>query len=156
MGNSDIRDQVSSGGEEHTVLTDELPAVPAMQTPIPAGPAETATPAPGYGQIPDDPAAASPPRRSTLLRPLTLAAFIALVAGLAVTFVAWRGASRTPLIFEQVPYAISGGLLSVALLALGGILAVADLISRLAEQHHDQDQRLQQRVQDLRRRLLGP
>lgn len=94
-----------------------------------------------------------PPARR--IRPFNLAAFICVTAGLVVALLAWRGASATPLVFEQVPYAISGGLLSVALLALGGMLAVADLVTRLSDQRRTRDRRLRAGVENLRTRLLG-
>lgn len=40
--------------------------------------------------------------------------------GLLLVFLGWLGASRTPLVQEQLPYLISGGLLGLALVNLGG------------------------------------
>jgi hypothetical protein len=37
----------------------------------------------------------------------------------------WVGASRTPLVFEQVPYLISGGVLGLALVFVGGFVYFA-------------------------------
>lgn len=45
--------------------------------------------------------------------------------GLVLIFLGWLGASHTPLIEEQVPYLISGGLLGLALVVLGGFLYFA-------------------------------
>jgi hypothetical protein len=46
----------------------------------------------------------------------------AIFLGIALILLGWRGAANTPLVFEQVPYLISGGLLGAALVALGGLL----------------------------------
>lgn len=43
-------------------------------------------------------------------------------AGFAVVLLGWAGASGTPLVFEQVPYLISGGLLGLALVVGGGFV----------------------------------
>lgn len=40
--------------------------------------------------------------------------------GLLVVLLGWLGASRTPLVFEQIPYLISGGALGMALTFAGG------------------------------------
>lgn len=45
--------------------------------------------------------------------------------GFLLVILGWAGASRTPLLFEQVPYMISGGLLGVALVFAGGFLYFA-------------------------------
>jgi len=45
--------------------------------------------------------------------------------GFLLVVLGWAGASRTPLLFEQVPYLISGGLLGVSLVLSGGFLYFA-------------------------------
>ncbi|MFN2538628.1 MAG: hypothetical protein ABR549_10840 [Mycobacteriales bacterium] len=45
--------------------------------------------------------------------------------GLVLIGLGWLGASRTPLVQEQLPYLISGGLLGLALVVLGGFLYFA-------------------------------
>ena len=45
--------------------------------------------------------------------------------GVLVVILGWLGASRTPLVFEQVPYLISGGQLGVALVFAGGFVYFA-------------------------------
>ena len=42
--------------------------------------------------------------------------------GVLLVFLGWLGASRTPLLFEQIPYLISGGQLGVALVIGGGFV----------------------------------
>jgi hypothetical protein len=48
-----------------------------------------------------------------------------LPLGVVLVLLGWLGASRTPLVFEQVPYLISGGLLGVALVVSGGFVYFA-------------------------------
>ena len=43
--------------------------------------------------------------------------------GLLLVLLGWIGASRTPFVFEQVPYLISGGLLGLGLVFLGAFCA---------------------------------
>jgi hypothetical protein len=45
--------------------------------------------------------------------------------GVLLILLGWAGASRTPLMFEQVDYMISGGLLGLGLVVLGGFLYFA-------------------------------
>ena len=48
-----------------------------------------------------------------------------VVLGVLFIVMGWYGASRTPYVFEQVPYLISGGLLGVALAVVGGLFYFA-------------------------------
>lgn len=48
-----------------------------------------------------------------------------LPLGLLLVLLGWVGASRTVLVFEQLPYLISGGLLGVALVIAGGFVYFA-------------------------------
>ena len=45
--------------------------------------------------------------------------------GFLLVVLGWAGASKTPLLFEQIPYMISGGLLGVALVFAGGFVYFA-------------------------------
>jgi hypothetical protein len=45
--------------------------------------------------------------------------------GFLLIVLGWAGASHTPLLFEQIPYMISGGLLGVALVFAGGFVYFA-------------------------------
>lgn len=55
-----------------------------------------------------------------------------VLAGLGLLFIllGWVGASRTPYVFEQVPYLISGGLGGLALAVLGGLAYFAYWMTR--------------------------
>ncbi len=59
-------------------------------------------------------------------RPLpVLAGSVLAPLGLVLIGLAWLGASRTPLVQEQLAYLISGGLMGLALVVLGGFLYFA-------------------------------
>jgi hypothetical protein len=45
--------------------------------------------------------------------------------GLLAIFIGWLGASHTVLVFEQVPYLISGGLIGLALVIVGAFIYYA-------------------------------
>ena len=55
-------------------------------------------------------------------RRMLLVGGILLPLGVLLVLVGWLGTARTPLVFEQVPYVVSGGLLGVALVVIGGFL----------------------------------
>jgi hypothetical protein len=59
-------------------------------------------------------------RYRTRWLPLIGTAFVLL--GVLMILLGWRGASTTPLVFEQLPYLISGGQLGAALVTLGGLV----------------------------------
>lgn len=54
--------------------------------------------------------------------------------GLLVIVLGWFGAARTPNEFEQIPYLISGGLLGLALVFLGGFLYFAHWLTRMVHE----------------------
>lgn len=47
---------------------------------------------------------------------------VLLPLGLLLVMVGWFGSSSTPLVFEQVPYVVSGGLLGLGLVVAGGFV----------------------------------
>lgn len=53
-----------------------------------------------------------------------------VVGGLIFIVLGWFGASRTPYVFEQVPYMISGGLFGLALAVIGGLSYFAYWMTR--------------------------
>ena len=61
-------------------------------------------------------AAASPGR--TLL----VVGGVLLPLGVLLVLIGWLGVSRTPLVFEQLPYVVSGGMLGLAFVVIGGFL----------------------------------
>ena len=61
--------------------------------------------------------------RGTRALPYVGAALVFL--GIALILLGWHGAANTPLVFEQLPYLISGGQLGAALVTLGALLYFA-------------------------------
>jgi hypothetical protein len=58
--------------------------------------------------------------------------------GLVVVILGWWGAARTPFLFEQVPYLISGGLLGLGLVFLGAFFYFAHWLTELVKEHRVQ------------------
>ncbi|MDT7546181.1 MAG: hypothetical protein QOE99_2291 [Actinomycetota bacterium] len=56
---------------------------------------------------------------------LLLTGGLLMPLGFLLVVLGWIGASRTPLLFEQIPYMISGGLLGLALVFTGGFVYFA-------------------------------
>lgn len=73
-------------------------------------------------------------RRSVDERTLMVLGGVLVPVGLLVILLGWFGASRTPNVFEQVPYLISGGLLGLALVFLGAFLYFAHWLTRLVQE----------------------
>ena len=73
-------------------------------------------------------------RRSVDERTLMVLGGALVPVGLSVILLGWFGASRTPNVFEQVPYLISGGLLGLALVFLGAFLYFAHWLTRLVQE----------------------
>lgn len=55
-------------------------------------------------------------------RRMLLVGGVLLPLGVLLVLIGWLGTARTPLVFEQVPYVVSGGLLGLALVVIGGFL----------------------------------
>lgn len=77
-----------------------------------------------------------------------------LLATLGLTFIVlgWGGASRTPNLFEQIPYLISGGLGGLALVVLGGLAYFAYWMTRNVQATHAQADAMRDamaRIEDL-------
>ncbi len=75
--------------------------------------------------------------------------------GLLFVLLGWIGASRTPNLFEQIPYLISGGLFGLGLVFLGAFFYFAHWITELVKENRAQSaalldaiERLQSQVRD--------
>jgi hypothetical protein len=77
---------------------------------------------------------------SSLLRERTLMVLAGVLAplGLVLILVGWNGASHTPNLYEQIPYAISGGLFGLGLLFLGSFCYFAHWVTELVKEHRAQ------------------
>jgi hypothetical protein len=91
----------------------------------------------------------------TLDRILAFLALLMLPAGLGAIILGWLGAANTPFLFEQVPYMISGGLLGMGLMLMGGLLYVGSWLARLAEQSRDEADKVRELIDVLRADLAA-
>lgn len=64
-------------------------------------------------------------------RMLLIGGSIAVPLGLVFIFLGWVGASRTPNLYEQIPYSISGGMLGLGLVFFGGFAYFAYWMTQL-------------------------
>jgi hypothetical protein len=71
-------------------------------------------------------------------RTLMVIAGILAPLGLVLILVGWHGAAQTPNLFEQIPYAISGGLFGLGLLFLGSFCYFAHWMTELVKEHRAQ------------------
>jgi membrane-bound ClpP family serine protease len=80
---------------------------------------------------------------------------ILIVGGLVAIILGWLGAANTGLAFEQTPYLISGGLLGVALVFLGGFVYFAFWITRLVRESRAQSDRASELLDRIAETLDG-
>lgn len=76
---------------------------------------------------------------------------VLLPAGLVVITLGWYGAARTPHLYDQLSYLISGGLLGLALVFVGGMLFFGTWISRLSASARERNRRLSDHMAVLQR-----
>lgn len=75
--------------------------------------------------------------------------------GLIAVLLGWYGASHTPYLFEQVPYLISGGLLGIGLVFLGGFLYFTHWLTELVREHRAQSAAVVEAVNRLEQVLVS-
>ena len=79
---------------------------------------------------------------------------IALLLGFNFMLFGWVGASRTHREIEQIPYLISGGLVGLALVFLGGLLLASALwLAVLRKVHEEADERARAHVRESEERM---
>ena len=88
------------------------------------------------------------PRGGTERTVLLVGAALMPLGGLVI-LLGWYGASHTPYVFEQIPYVISGGLLGLALVVVGGLLYFGYLLARLIVEQREQSAELLDAVRRL-------
>lgn len=84
-----------------------------------------------------------------------IAGAVLTVVGLAAIILGWYGAASTGLAFEQTPYLISGGLLGVALVFLGGLVYFAYWVTRLVRESRTQSERAAEILDQIAQSLNG-
>ena len=70
-------------------------------------------------------------------RALLIVGGVALFGGLVAIIIGWFGASHTPLVPEQIPYMISGGLLGVGLIMIGGFFFFSYWLTRMVRENRE-------------------
>jgi hypothetical protein len=88
-------------------------------------------------------------------RALMLLGGILAPVGLALVLLGWYGAARTPYVFEQVPYLISGGLLGLALAFVGGFLYFAHWMTAVVKEQRAQSAAVVAALRSLQEELRG-
>ena len=68
-------------------------------------------------------------------RGLLIVGGVALFGGIAAICIGWFGASHTPLVPEQIPYMISGGLLGLGLVFVGGFFFFSYWLTRMIREN---------------------
>jgi hypothetical protein len=84
---------------------------------------------------------------------LLIAGAILIPLGVAFIVAGWWGAAHTPRLFEQIPYAISGGILGGSLVIAGGFLYFGYWLTRLVHEGRQQTAQLAAALQQLEARL---
>ena len=92
-------------------------------------------------------------RVSTVDQLMSVVAAVLLPLGLVFVFFGWYGAARTPYLFEQVPYLVSGGLIGLGLVVTGGCVLFGSWIARTSREQAARDDALLAAVNDMRDEL---
>jgi hypothetical protein len=94
-------------------------------------------------------------RRMDIDRVQLISGGVLAVVGLAAIILGWYGAANTGLGFEQTPYLISGGLLGLALVFLGGFVYFTYWITRLVRESRTQSERAAEILDQIHETLNG-
>lgn len=86
---------------------------------------------------------------------LLIGGAVMVVIGLPMIFLGWWGASRTPYLFEQIPYMISGGILGLGLTLLGGLFYFAYWMTRQVQETRRQGEEMRDALASLSQSLAG-
>jgi len=73
-------------------------------------------------------------RRSRMRNGLGLIGTMLMTAGIAAILFAWWGVAHTGYTFEQIPYVVSGGMLGLGLIGVGGFLYFGSWLTKLVEE----------------------
>lgn len=91
-----------------------------------------------------------------LIRWMLLPACAAVLLGFVAIVLGWVGASHTARQIEQIPYLISGGILGLALVVLGGLLLASTFwVAVLRKLQQEADARADARTADLADRVTA-
>jgi len=68
---------------------------------------------------------------------LSLVGAVLGLVGFLLILVAWNGTAHTPLVFEQIPYLVSGGQLGTAFVVMGGFLFFSSWLTVLVQDQRE-------------------
>ena len=89
-----------------------------------------------------------------LVRWMLVPGSIAVLLGFNIMLFGWFGASRTAREIEQIPYLISGGLVGLAFVVLGGLLLVSTFwVAVLRKLQEESDQHSRTELEQLQARI---
>lgn len=88
-------------------------------------------------------------------RLLMVAGGVIAPLGLVVVLLGWWGAARTPHVFEQVPYLISGGLFGLSLVVLGAFCYFTHWLTQLIKEQRAQSQAVLGALEQLAARVAS-
>lgn len=99
---------------------------------------------------------ASRAQSTDLLRWVLVPGAVAIVVGLNFMIFGWVGAARTSREIEQIPYLISGGLIGLSFVFLGGLLLASAFWMVLLKKLQDEaEERSRAHAEALEQRLLA-
>ncbi|GAB2835405.1 hypothetical protein [Lentzea nigeriaca] len=73
-------------------------------------------------------------RRARMRSGLGFIGTMLMTAGIAAILFAWWGVAHTGYVWEQIPYVVSGGILGVGLIGIGGFLYFGSWLVKLLEE----------------------
>jgi hypothetical protein len=92
------------------------------------------------------PAPAATPVREPWYRNVQLILFtvgaLLMPAGILAIFLGWYGVAHTKYQYDQLPYVVSGGLIGLALVFIGGFLYFGAWLSRIANEQRENSRQL--------------
>ncbi|TWP46991.1 hypothetical protein FKR81_33620 [Lentzea tibetensis] len=80
--------------------------------------------------------------RARLRAGLGVVGTLLMTCGIAAILFAWWGTAHTGYVFEQIPYLVSGGLLGLGLIGVGGFLYFGSWLTKLMEEQRQTAQAL--------------
>ena len=125
-------------------------ATPAPHAPVGNGPSRRERFRTAVGRLAERSTSAD------LVRWMLVPGSLAVLAGFVAMVLGWVGAARTAREIEQIPYLISGGLIGLALVVLGGLLLMSTFwVAVLRRLQREADDRAQASVADLSARVAA-
>lgn len=109
---------------------------------IPRVPAQPATAPPATPAAPAAPAASRDQRFRNLQIALFTIGGLLMPLGIFAIFLGWYGVAHTKYQYDQLPYVVSGGLLGLALVFLGGFVYFGAWLAKIGTEQRDSNRQL--------------